>query len=176
MIFATLTSSEIPTWALVALVGMVGLLGTLIGVLWAVLRAVKADAKNTGKVEEQVKQVVTQIADLDSQRDKIATEADGKIAAALALHYEIVDRQQQKVIETVKGFQGTVDELKMSVANIMNMWAGERRLLEEISKLKLSLEHLQTQHEMNHPARVSQANRLEEGAPGGPWGEEGSGR
>jgi hypothetical protein len=128
-------------------IAIVGLLGTLVGVLVAVLVAIRKDSKQTGKVEQQVINLTAAQAKGDSDRAALVAATDARVAEALRMHNEMTAQRDREIIETVKRFQQTVDDLKVAVANIQNMWAGERKLVETIRHLEMELVRLRTEHD-----------------------------
>ena len=128
-------------------ISIVALLGTLVGVLVAVLVAIRKDSKQTGKVEQQVINLTASLAKIDADRATIVAAADARVAEALRYHNEITAVRDKEIIETVRKFQQTVDDLKVAVANIQNMWSGERKLVDNIRRLEMQLLQLQTEHD-----------------------------
>jgi uncharacterized protein with PIN domain len=128
-------------------ISIVALLATLVGVLVAVLIAIRKDSKQTGKVEQQVINLTTSLAKLDADRATMIATTDARVSEALRMHNELTAQRDREIIETVKKFQQTVDDLKVAVSNIQNMWAGERKLVETIRRLELELVRLQTEHD-----------------------------
>lgn len=154
---------------------------SLVGLLVVVLVAVRKDSLATGRLGEQVSEFTARITKFESDRIDIITRNDLRIAEAVAANNEITERRDRDIIEAVKGFRQIVDDLKAEFSAIKNMWAGERRLIEQLRALELeitrliekfrSLEHdlmrLQIDHEKNHPREQSGKILLhqEDGAP-----------
>ena len=128
-------------------ISIIALLGTLVGVLVAVLVAIRKDSKQTGKVEQQVINLTESLAKIDADRAALVATTDARVSEALRQHNELTATRDKEIIETVKKFQQTVDDLKVAVANIQNMWSGERKLVENIRRLELELVRLQTEHD-----------------------------
>jgi hypothetical protein len=137
----------------------------IVTLLVAVLVWVRKDSKQTGKVEQQVIGLAAQMQKLDADRAAIVASADERIAEALRLNNLFRTERDGEIIETIKGFQTTVDDLKVAVANIQNMWSADRKLIERVRSLELELTDLRAQHRQNHPPTVSQRIVAEPGAP-----------
>jgi hypothetical protein len=91
---------------------------------------------------------------------------DRRIADVLRIADEFHAEREKEIIDTVKGFQQTVDDLKTAVANVGNMWTADRKLIERVHDMELELTDLHAQHRMNHQTE-SQRNVVhrEDGAP-----------
>jgi hypothetical protein len=139
------------------------------GLLVSVLNWVRKDSKETGKLGEQVLAFTTRVTKFESDRADLIKHNEARIAEALRINNEIIDRQNRDLIEAVQGFRVVVDDLKSEFSAIKNMWAGERKLIEQLRSLELeiarliekfrALEHdllrLQLDHEKNHPREQS---------------------
>jgi hypothetical protein len=93
------------------------------------------------------------------RKDSVAT---GRVVAKV----EEFAKQQSDIIEAVRGFKQTVDDLKIEFASIRNMWAGERKLVDKIRELELELVKLRTEHDRFHPHESGPIpTHRQEGAP-----------
>jgi hypothetical protein len=135
--------------------GLVSAILALISVLTAVLLAVRKDSKQTGKVEAKIDAFAEKLLKVDADRATMAHYSDDKIAAALALNNTLTAQRDNDILEAVRGFRQVVDDLKAEWAAVRNMWQGERRLIEEITALRVELAKLLTEHHANHASRVN---------------------
>lgn len=153
---------------------------SLIGLLVVVLRAVRKDSLATGKLTAEVAAFAAKLAQSDTERATILKVSDERVAEALRASNEVTSQRERDIIEAVKGFQATVDDLKVKLASIRNMWAGERKLVEKIRELEIELVRvternhamekdlakLRVDHERNHPRESGPIpTHREEGAP-----------
>ena len=168
-----------PTAILVAVVGLICGVVTLIVMFRTVLREVRVDAVVTGKTNEQMTAFANKLVTLEANRAEVLKEFDMRIAAALQVHYDTITRREADIVEAVKGFRTIVDELKNEWATVSNQWANERRLIVLVRRLEMEVMQLRTEHTCNHPMRDSQRILLqqgEEGSPNDDWGKEGCNR
>ena len=148
--------------------------------LVTVLGWVRKDSLATGKLSQQVKEFAEKLAQADEDRALLLKLGDERIADALKMSNEITAQREKDIIEAVTGFRHIVDDLKSEFSAIKNMWAGERKLIEQLRALELeiarliekfrTLEHdlmrLQLDHEKNHPRESGKISmRREDGAP-----------
>lgn len=154
---------------------------SLIGLLVVVLIAVRKDGKATGKLGAEVAAFAVKLSQSDTERAVLLKTSDERVADALRTSNEITSRRENDIIEAVKGFQATVDDLKVELASIRNMWAGERKLVEKIRELEVELvrmterhralendlARIKVDHERNHPREQSGPIPLhrQDGAP-----------
>ena len=165
-----------PTLAL----GIIVAVGSLTGVLVAVLVWVRRDSLATGKLGAEVTTFTARVTKFESDRLDIVTRNDQRIAEAVAASNEIAALRDKDIIEAVRGFRAVVDDLKAEFGAIKNMWAGERKLIEQLRTLEMeiarliekfrALEHdimrLQMDHEKNHPRESGPIPlQRQEGAP-----------
>jgi hypothetical protein len=154
----------------------------------AVLRAVRKDSIETGMTRADIGAFSTKLVEMEKARNEAAATNDKKISDAVLLNDkriaqavslndqriadilrisgEYAATREKEIIDTVRGFQATVEDLKVAVANVNNMWQADRKLIERVRDLELELAGLRAQHMQNHPTE-SQRNVLhrEEGAP-----------
>jgi len=160
--------------------GIIVAVGSLTGVLVAVLVWVRRDSLETGKLGAEVAAFTTRVTKFETDRLDIISRNDTRIAEAVAASNEIAALRDRDIIEAVKGFRTVVDDLKSEFSAIKNMWAGERKLIEQLRSLELeiarliekfrALEHdlmrLQLDHEKNHPRESGPIPmHRQEGAP-----------
>lgn len=147
------------------IISVLAVAGTLLGlVFW-----VRKDSLNTGRLIEKVSAFTLRVTEFETDRIDIIRANELKIAEAMATSNEIAALRDKDIIEAVRGFREVVDDLKSEFGAIKNMWAGERKLIEQLRSLELeiarliekfrALEHdllrLQLDHEKNHPREQS---------------------
>jgi hypothetical protein len=153
---------------------------SLIGLLVVVLIAVRRDSLATGKLGAEVAAFALKLSQSDAERAELLKTSDERVANALRASNDITSQREKDIIEAVKGFQATVDDLKIELASIRNMWAGERKLVEKIRELEVELvrvternhamekdlARLRVDHERNHPRESGPIpTHRQEGAP-----------
>ena len=151
---------------------VLGLLIPIMAMFIAVLVAVRKDSKDTGRVMQQVTELALKLSLLDAGRSELLRVSDEKIANALEISNRVISQREDEIINAVKGFQQTVDDLRTEFASVRNMWQGERKIVTEIQALKMEFLRLHTEHDMNHPMRDSQRTMMQDSAPVDPWGEQ----
>jgi len=170
-----------PAMLLTLIIAMVVVTVSVVGLLVTVLINVKSDSRATGKLGEQVAEFTTRVTKFETDRLDIIARNDQRIAEAVSASNEIAALRDKDIIEAVRGFREVVDDLKSEFSAIKNMWAGERKLIEQLRSLELeiarliekfrALEHdlmrLQLDHEKNHPREQSGPipTQRQEGAP-----------
>jgi hypothetical protein len=171
----------------------------LIALVVTVLLAVRKDSIETGKTRTEVAAFAAKLVEIEKARSEAVAANEKKIADAVVLNdrriadavslndqriadvlrisNEYAAVREKEIIDTVRGFQATVEDLKIAVANVNNMWQADRKLIARVRDLELELADLHAQHRQNH-ATESQRTILhrEEGAPRLPSDEEDSER
>jgi len=160
--------------------GIIVAVGSLTGVLVAVLVWVRRDSMATGKLGEQVAAFTERVTKFETDRLDIIARNDQRIAEAVAASNEVAALRDHDIIEAVRGFRAVVDDLKAEFSAIKNMWAGERKLIEQLRALELEIARLiekfraletdimrlQLDHERNHPRESGPIpTHRQEGAP-----------
>jgi len=161
----------------------------------SVLIYVRKDSIQTGLMRAEVAEFATKLAEFEKSRadafrlneqkiadavvlnDRRIAEAvtlnDRRIADVLRISNDYAAEREQEIINAVRGFQATVDDLKTAVANVNNMWAADRKLIERVHELEMELTDLHAQHRMNHATESQRVmSHREEGAPRLPGDDE----